>query len=148
MASRTLTMAVSPPTRATSLVLATFCRRTFSIHCARPSQYHRSDFRGQGYEGYYDPDEPTRGPLGEASSSGVSRITPRMLKDHLDQFVVGQDHAKKVLSVAVYDHYKRLRELQRQEDEQVRLEEKAQRQALKHRHPVEGRRGPPSPFAV
>ena len=35
--------------------------------------------------------------------------TPREIKEHLDQYVIGQDDAKKVLSVAVYNHYKRLR---------------------------------------
>ena len=34
---------------------------------------------------------------------------PAELKGHLDQYVIGQDEAKKVLSVAVYNHYKRLR---------------------------------------
>jgi ATP-dependent Clp protease ATP-binding subunit ClpX len=33
---------------------------------------------------------------------------PREIKKHLDQHVIGQDEAKKVLSVAVYNHYKRL----------------------------------------
>ena len=34
--------------------------------------------------------------------------SPREFKDYLDQYVVGQDNAKKVLSVAVYNHYKRM----------------------------------------
>jgi len=34
--------------------------------------------------------------------------TPRQLHDFLNEYVIGQDHAKKVLSVAVYNHYKRL----------------------------------------
>ena len=39
---------------------------------------------------------------------GIS-VTPMQIKEHLDQFVIGQDYAKKVLSVAVYNHYKRVR---------------------------------------
>jgi ATP-dependent Clp protease ATP-binding subunit ClpX len=34
--------------------------------------------------------------------------TPREIKEQLDQYVIGQDRAKKVLSVAVHNHYKRL----------------------------------------
>src|SRR5207302_8373252 len=34
--------------------------------------------------------------------------SPRTIKDKLDQYVIGQGHAKKVLSVAVHNHYKRL----------------------------------------
>ena len=36
-------------------------------------------------------------------------ITPHDIKDYLDEYVIGQDEAKKYLSVAVYNHYKRLR---------------------------------------
>jgi ATP-dependent Clp protease ATP-binding subunit ClpX len=35
-------------------------------------------------------------------------LKPIEIKTHLDQYVIGQDQAKKVLSVAVYNHYKRL----------------------------------------
>lgn len=34
--------------------------------------------------------------------------TPRQIKEYLDQYIIGQDTAKKYLSVAVYNHYKRL----------------------------------------
>src|SRR5688500_6713645 len=33
---------------------------------------------------------------------------PREVKEFLDQYVIGQDDAKKILSVAIYNHYKRL----------------------------------------
>lgn len=35
---------------------------------------------------------------------------PKQIKEFLDQYVIGQDRAKKVLSVAVYNHYKRLQQ--------------------------------------
>jgi len=35
-------------------------------------------------------------------------LLPKDIKEHLDQWVIGQDQAKKVLSVAVYNHFKRL----------------------------------------
>lgn len=37
-------------------------------------------------------------------------VTPKDIKKHLDQYVIGQSEAKKFLSVAVYNHYKRLRQ--------------------------------------
>jgi len=38
----------------------------------------------------------------------VTLLKPMEIKAHIDQYVIGQDDAKKVLSVAVYNHYKRL----------------------------------------
>lgn len=43
-------------------------------------------------------------------SENMQLATPSQIKSHLDQYVVGQDEAKKILSVAVYNHYKRLRQ--------------------------------------
>ena len=37
-------------------------------------------------------------------------IYPKNIKEHLDEYIIGQDEAKKFLSVAVYNHYKRLRQ--------------------------------------
>ena len=38
----------------------------------------------------------------------INLLTPEEMKDFLDDYVIGQDEAKKVLSVAVYNHYKRI----------------------------------------
>ena len=46
---------------------------------------------------------------------------PHELKEYLDQFVIGQDYAKKALSVAVYNHYKRIAHMA-DENAEVELE--------------------------
>ncbi len=49
--------------------------------------------------------------------ASVTLLKPLEIKQHIDQYVIGQDDAKKVLSVAVYNHYKRLSQKVNQEDE-------------------------------
>ena len=44
----------------------------------------------------------------KTSPSSPSLLKPAEIKSHLDQYVIGQDDAKKILSVSVYNHYKRL----------------------------------------
>lgn len=44
----------------------------------------------------------------ETGSFSENLPTPSKIKEFLDQYVIGQDYAKKVLSVSVYNHYKRL----------------------------------------
>ncbi|GHT92224.1 ATP-dependent Clp protease ATP-binding subunit ClpX [Spirochaetia bacterium] len=43
--------------------------------------------------------------------------TPREIKSYLDQFIIGQENAKKALSVAVYNHYKRIANPAKEPDE-------------------------------
>ena len=44
-------------------------------------------------------------------------ITPKELKEHLDKYVIGQDRAKKIFSVGVYNHYKRIFRAELQDDD-------------------------------
>jgi ATP-dependent Clp protease ATP-binding subunit ClpX len=47
-------------------------------------------------------------------------VKPREIKKFLDEYVIGQDEAKRVMSVAVYNHYKRL--MQRKSDNDIQIE--------------------------
>lgn len=45
--------------------------------------------------------------------------SPEVIKNVLDEYVIGQDDAKKVLSVAVYNHYKRIRNMDKLDDVEI-----------------------------
>ena len=45
---------------------------------------------------------------------------PKSIKEFLDDYIIGQDHTKKVMSVAVYNHYKRL--LQTKTDDDIEIQ--------------------------
>ena len=58
---------------------------------------------------------------GSAGGFGLKDIPkPRQIKEYLDQYVIGQDDAKRYLAVSVYNHYKRLG--QKKEDDGVEIE--------------------------
>ena len=52
----------------------------------------------------------------------IHLLKPKELRDFLDEYVIGQDDAKKVLSVAVYNHYKRILAPVTMEDDNVELQ--------------------------
>ncbi len=61
-------------------------------------------------------EEETRGNT-DFSLDQVKLLKPIEIKEFLDQYVIGQDIAKKYLSVAVYNHYKRLMQVNRKDDD-------------------------------
>jgi len=52
--------------------------------------------------------EETVGKTAKELANQLVLLKPAEIKSHLDEYVIEQDSAKKVLSVAVYNHYKRL----------------------------------------
>ena len=132
---------VNISTRARLSYIALFSiRRTFTTTTASAlsARFHSSDCTGQPFTGSYETGLPTSGPLGQASILGVPRLTPRSLKQHLDQFIIGQERAKKKLCVAVYNHYQRIQELHRQDEEEEGLLQQQARRELGKRHSFDG----------
>ncbi len=51
-----------------------------------------------------------------SAAQTVGFLTPREIKERLDQYVIGQEQAKKQLAVSVYNHYKRIKSAQKTEE--------------------------------
>lgn len=56
------------------------------------------------------------------SAADINLMKPAQIKEFLDQYVIGQDEAKKVLSVSVYNHYKRVLAQKDANDDDVELQ--------------------------
>ena len=56
------------------------------------------------------------------ASEGFENPSPKRIYAKLEEYVVGQEQAKKVMSVAVYNHYKRIQSSQRREEDGVELQ--------------------------
>ena len=55
----------------------------------------------------------------------LQKTRPHLIKDYLDTYIINQDHAKKILAVAVYNHYKRMKygyEAAKEEQESTEIE--------------------------
>ncbi len=52
----------------------------------------------------------------KATHHELKVLKPKEIKDWLDDYIIGQDNAKKTLSVAVYNHYKRIRSLSKEKE--------------------------------
>ncbi len=67
-----------------------------------------------------DKDGNAEGETPEKAEKAIPK--PHEIKEYLDQYIVGQDDAKKVLSVAVYNHYKRLRHNKENKKDSVEIQ--------------------------
>ncbi len=67
---------------------------------------------------------PQRAPERQMRSNESIRDlpTPKEIKEFLDEYIIGQDKAKKILSVAVYNHYKRIHHLDTDPDDDTELQ--------------------------
>lgn len=79
----------------------------------------------------------TRGSNGRSGSIKGSALSPRTIKKHLDDYVIGQERAKTVISVAVFNHYLRAQSI---EDRKIRirkeLDTRLRRDAAPFQHPI------------
>ena len=71
----------------------------------RLQAFLQSAFQQQGRPAAAEPAGATEEPAGADENIFDFKLTPRDIKAHLDRFVIKQDEAKKVLSIAVCDHY-------------------------------------------
>lgn len=82
--------------------------------CGKPATENRSLIEGMGEVYICNSCVDACNHLLDEKQKEVSPIdmaevpSPKEFKEYLDQYVIGQDYAKKVLSVAVYNHYKRM----------------------------------------
>lgn len=57
---------------------------------------------------------------GDEPFGNIELLKPQEIKDYLDQYVIGQNQAKRILAVAVYNHYKRIN--QPKTDDEIEIE--------------------------
>jgi ATP-dependent Clp protease ATP-binding subunit ClpX len=72
---------------------------------------------------------------------GVPHFYPRDLKKRVDDYVVGQDRAKKTICSVIFNHYQNLRRRQHHEFQDQRLREKLERQRFARDRDLHERQG-------
>ena len=76
---------------------------------ARPRSWSSTPVMPDGTAAALEATDTAASPVETGRFSPGKLPSPAVLKSHLDKYVVGQDDVKRVLSVALYNHYKRLR---------------------------------------
>lgn len=122
--------------------------RSFSASAVFQTAKRPPSNLNSGFTSSYDPTQDSgRGPMFKKPSFGVPQFYPRDLKARVDEYVVGQDRAKKTICSAIFNHYQSLRRRRHDQDQDRRVSEKLQRQkwarerdlfeAHRKSHPVE-----------
>lgn len=103
--------------------------RRLSISATRATQRRAPDLNSS-YTSSYDPSQDSgRGPMFKNKANyGVPQFYPRDLKKRVDDYVVGQDRAKKTICATMFNHYQAVRRRQYQELEDRSARAKVQRQ--------------------
>lgn len=58
----------------------------------------------------------------ESATQSLKLLKPHAIKEYLDQYIVGQDEAKKIISVAVYNHFKRVVNSKKENKNDIEIE--------------------------
>ncbi|KAK9778775.1 hypothetical protein SCAR479_04398 [Seiridium cardinale] len=126
---------------------SSFRRRGFAISSVVRTAPRRTRDLSSSFSNTYDPDEEGKGPMFNKNTFGVPQFYPRDLKKRVDEYVVGQDRAKKTISSVIFNHYQNIRRRQHQDEQDRKREERLlRRNEARDRnarerepmHPVEG----------
>ncbi|KID61976.1 ATPase, AAA-2, partial [Metarhizium hybridum] len=107
--------------------------RSTHVRCLSTTAPHQTSRRtpdfNSGFTGSYDPTaELGRGPMFNKANFGVPQFYPRDLKRRVDEYVVGQERAKRTICSTLFNHYQKLRRRHQHEHEQRNFQEKLMRQ--------------------
>lgn len=145
--SSTPTMAPIHHLQRLSLSKCRSCRH-ITTSTSREASRRVTDFNS-GFTGSYDPStDQGRGPMFDKINFGVPQFYPRDLKKRVDDYVVGQERAKKTICSTIFNHYQNVRRRHKNEHEDKNSREKIMRQRFareremhqrrRDNHPTEG----------
>ncbi|KAL6915815.1 hypothetical protein FSHL1_007265 [Fusarium sambucinum] len=148
--SRSVVRPVPPLTPRVSFHYTSLRRQHRYISTSLPPLRRNNDFNS-GFSSSYDPSgDSGRGPMFSKTNFGVPQFYPRDLKKRVDDYVVGQDRAKKTICAAIFNHYQNLRRRHQHDHEDRNRRDKMMRQRFardrelhqkrREMHPVEGQR--------
>ncbi|EXA37540.1 ATP-dependent Clp protease ATP-binding subunit ClpX [Fusarium oxysporum f. sp. raphani 54005] len=146
-----LSRCATRPVPTTARCLSSYNSRLRQQHryiSGSPIASRRNNDFNSGFSSSYDPSvDAGRGPMFNKTNFGVPQFYPRDLKKRVDDYVVGQDRAKKTICATIFNHYQNLRRRHQHEHEDRNRRDKVMRQRFardrelhqkrREMHPVE-----------